>query len=560
MRRLVQLLGCLGILAGLLFALPPAPAAGAIADEVSEISHRAAAAVESYRGLDFDNLGGDKIALETATTQTALENYAAQLASLAGRESDAVPSGMISDLSSLAGALAECVKQSGAARLGGDRAGAAVAAAEMDTDLAQLVSATSQFEQYAALNPSSSRGAMWYFWTALFVFSCLSLVAAVALFIHSGSAAEEFEPLAAARRNLVISAAALTVGAGVPALQYWNVEPGGTVQVFIYPLALGGFCIVVALPRYFSAARRAKQAGRMAPRSGLGAQLPAGAGLAGRVPDGLGGRVVAGPGLGPQVPAAPGFGAQPPAAPGFGAQPSAAPGFGAQPPAGPGFAGAVAAGAAFNSQGAPVPGYGAQPGPVPAYGAAAAAGSSPQVPPDPGYGGQVPTGAGYGAQPGPVPGYGAGVAPGYGVQPGVGPGYGAQPGPVPGYGAQPGPVPGYGAQPGVAPGYGAAAAGGPGYFEPGPGEGGWPGVPPPGPPLDQPMPRQGSAPGVRAAGRGAQTGYLAAPVPYPSPPPPAGQAANPNWPAGPLAGRPGTGGLGPRLSPAGRAAQRGAGP
>jgi hypothetical protein len=292
------------------------PARPASADEIDDTIRavdRAYIVFDAFVERDLWGMSPEEAQQRTASAAEAIRDRGQDLNRLAEEASDEELAELTAGLGAGFHELAAGVALYGNAAAAGDEDGFNAAADSIGAVLDRLDAQTIAYDEYLAAHPLASGDIVWFIWTGLLALAVLCLLFAVFLTVKNRKSPYRTPQVLSARRDLLISALVFVAGAAIPAVQYWRTEAGGEYQVFWYPLAVGGICFIVGVPRYFSRARKAK-------RLATGGAPPA---------------VAPGYGPPPGYAPAPGYG-PPPAysgAPGYGSPPgySAAPGYGAPP-------------------------------------------------------------------------------------------------------------------------------------------------------------------------------------------------------------------------------------
>jgi hypothetical protein len=367
--------------------VPARPAFANTADDVIDTVEKASKAFEVYAQADPNTLTGPELAAKIEATAEEVRGYAADLERLADGAGDVGFGVRITELAMALDELADAWSALGAA------AGAAIAAQPGDPALVaaanqvetagdRMDKAAVDFDEYVKAHPIKTGDRRWFLWTGLLALAVLCLLVAIFIWIKSSHSPAQTTAVVAARKNLLAAGAFFVAGAAVTAVQYWKVEPGGTYQVFWYPMALGALWFLVGLPRYFAAASGAKQAAarpRPAPTSapgmtdqwaaGVGSSWQGAAALSRPAPPPLNPNLVEEPP--PLAPSSqqfqPLYPGQPQATPVFPGQPQTAPSFTSQPQATPVFPGQAQTTPSFPGQPQATPVFPCQPPAAPIF-------------------------------------------------------------------------------------------------------------------------------------------------------------------------------------------------
>ncbi|MDR2347706.1 MAG: hypothetical protein LBD90_03610 [Bifidobacteriaceae bacterium] len=222
---------------------------------------RSASALDDFASLDPATATSESVLAELTGTEKTIRGNAAELASLAAKTSNAAHSALITELSAQMVLVADSMGAMAAAITAGDDPALAAAGAEFEAAGAEMDVKTREYFQFLADHPFESGDKMWFVWTGLLALAVLMFLVAVILALVSGKRAREFPPLRQSRRNLLLSSLLFAVGAAIPAVQYWRIEPGEDYHIFYYPLACG-LWFLFALPMHLAVSSHAKKAAK----------------------------------------------------------------------------------------------------------------------------------------------------------------------------------------------------------------------------------------------------------------------------------------------------------
>ncbi|MDR2374721.1 MAG: hypothetical protein LBD77_11680 [Bifidobacteriaceae bacterium] len=241
-------------------AAPAAPALASTNDDVIDAYDEGLVAFDEYMNNDFTSLAEDAMMTGATEAQAKVEAAAAELQRLAESVSDSGLGERIAELGAGLSDLGATLTTFSNALLNYDDAGLMDSQDQMDAALARLEAAEIAYDTYMEEHPMAAGDTMWFLWTGLLALSVLCLVFAVVMWLKQGRSQFQSPAVKSARRNLLLSAALFAVGAAIPAVQYWTTEPGGEYWIFWYALVVGAIWFVFSVPRFFGAAKKAKQA------------------------------------------------------------------------------------------------------------------------------------------------------------------------------------------------------------------------------------------------------------------------------------------------------------
>ncbi|MDR3107126.1 MAG: hypothetical protein LBU05_02855 [Bifidobacteriaceae bacterium] len=278
------LIGLFALLAALGVVAPASPAFAGTADDVQATYEKALSVLENKFGaIDFDTATPAEVTSQTGACAEEVNGYAADLQELADSASNDELSSRIAALAEGLNALATALNSYGPANetavATGDIAALTAAEDQYFAVIDQLTVAEQAYNTYLEEHPATAGDTMWFVWTGLFALSILGAVLALAIWAKNRKSPLLGHGLAASQRNLLLAAGLFLIGAGIPTAQYWRAKAGSEYTIFWYPLVVGGIWFLIAVPQYFAAAKKAKQAVAASasepyPMSAPGAQPP----------------------------------------------------------------------------------------------------------------------------------------------------------------------------------------------------------------------------------------------------------------------------------------------
>jgi hypothetical protein len=278
MKNLKKILLCLVAVLSFSFLMPTLPASAAsTSEEVTRIADKISAREEEIFAYESDDLAVHAARFRdySALLRQSADELNNLKANNAHQAKIAAITAAMSRVATVGDALATALEND-------DESAYAVAYSDLEAATTDLESAGEAYDKYLKDNPLESGDTTYAIWYIVLIASLACLAIALIVFfvcknqhgtVHKGefdkNGKSKETTLKNLRKSILVAAVIFVIGAAIPAVQYYiaihSVQSGEefTYYIFWYPLAVGAFMFITALPNYFFQLSKLKKSGEL---------------------------------------------------------------------------------------------------------------------------------------------------------------------------------------------------------------------------------------------------------------------------------------------------------